>query len=114
VSGDPREQLGLDLDAVDAAPRRDEDEVGRDAGVACGREEVLPFGDEQLLVAATLKPADQLELRVVGAGDQALSLAALAASQIPANVSGSRTAMSARTLRSSSMPAACTPWMNCE
>ena len=117
------QQLGLDLGAVEAGAGGDEPLDGGPAGGLGGRDEVLALGGEARRasflggVAGTLGTAGEapglFELRVVRGGDQAAAPAAsLAASARAANVSGSRTAMSARTLRSSSMPAAAMPLMN--
>ena len=53
----------------------------------------------------------------VAEGEDLVEAAAAASRARSANrrkVSGSRTAMSASTLRSSSIPASLSPWMNCE
>src|SRR6478735_11013370 len=72
-------------------------------------DEVLALDDEQLELVApapVVELADELEPLVVAGGDQAgCCRADLACSAIAVNAAGSLTARSARTLRSSSIPA---------
>ena len=79
-----------------------------------GRDEVLALADEQPEAVATaplLKPPDELQTRVGRRGDQASS-AAFARRAIFANASGSLTARSASTFRSSSISAFLQPLTN--
>ena len=136
--GRVREEPRLDLLTVEPAARRREQVHRPPAGRGGRPHEVLALGHEQPRprpLAPRGELADLLELGVVGARDghekRAPSLresapvrcsvwrsrdqaadASRAASTNRRKVSGSRTAMSARTLRSSSMPASERPWMN--
>ena len=134
------EHVRRDRDAVEPAALGHVDRLGLPARAGRGLDQVLALGDEQPQLVAPLAAgelADLLELFVVGAGDRhgsgqkkgaapirrgAREVGLVVAGQavdasraLSANrrkVSGSRTAMSASTLRSSSMPASLRPCMN--
>ena len=88
----------------------DEQLDGLDPGRSRGIDEILTLrGEETQLVAPAplVQLANELELLVLPRRDQAASFAsaAFACSAIAPNAAGSSTARSARTLRSSSIPA---------
>ena len=122
------QRLGLDVLTGHVALER------RPPGRVGGGEQVLALGDEATAVVPAKQPADLLELGVVVGGDHRcghkkgafaeapgrfgfVGLAGYAADASRAasakrrKVSASRTAMSARTLRSSSIPASLSPCM---
>jgi hypothetical protein len=73
---DLREHVGLDLDALEPAARRDVALARRPAGRIGGGQQILALGHEgarALTAAPPGEPANFLELLVVGAGDQVVS-----------------------------------------